>query len=41
MNHLLFDISGILAYTLTFVAIIIFAEFLLVRPIEKKLTAWR
>ena len=36
-----FDISGILAYTLTFVAIIIFVEFLLVRPIEKKLTAWR
>ena len=36
-----FDISGILAYTLTFVAIIIFVEFLLVRPLEKKLTAWR
>ena len=36
-----FDISGILAYTLTFVLIIIIVELLLVRPIEKNITAWR
>ena len=36
-----FDISGILAYTLTFVIIIIFVEFIFVRPLEKKLTVWR
>ena len=31
-----FDISGILAYTLVFVLLIIFVEFILVRPFEKK-----
>ncbi len=36
-----FDISGILAYTFTFVAVIIFVEFIFVRPLEKKLTLWR
>ncbi len=36
-----FDISGILAYTLTFVIIIIIFEFIFLRPIEKKLTVWR
>ena len=36
-----FDISGILAYTFTFVVIIIIVEFVFVRPLEKKLTAWR
>ena len=36
-----FDISGILAYTFTFVVIIIIVEFIFVRPLEKKLTAWR
>ena len=36
-----FDISGILAYSLTFVLIIIIVELLLVRPIEKNITAWR
>ena len=36
-----FDISGILAYTLTFVVVIIIVEFIFVRPLEKKLTIWR
>ncbi len=36
-----FDISGILAYTFTFVAVIIFVEFIFVRPLERKLTLWR
>lgn len=36
-----FDISGILAYTLTFVFLILLVEFLLVRPFEKKISIWR
>ena len=36
-----FDISGILAYTLVFVLLIIFVEFILVRPFEKKISIWR
>ncbi len=36
-----FDISGILAYTLVFVVLIIFVEFILVRPFEKKISMWR
>lgn len=36
-----FDISGILAYTLTFVLIIIIVELLFVRPLEKNITDWR
>ncbi len=36
-----FDISGILAYTLAFVIVILIVEFILVRPLEKKLTSWR
>ncbi len=36
-----FDISGILAYTLTFVFLIILVEFLLVRPFERKISVWK
>ncbi len=36
-----FDISGILAYTLVFVLLILIVEFLLVRPFEKKISVWR
>ncbi len=36
-----FDISGILAYTLVFVLLIILVEFILVRPFEKKISIWR
>ena len=36
-----FDISGILAYTLVFVLLIIIVEFLIVRPFEKKISVWR
>ena len=36
-----FDISGILAYTLAFVILIIFVEFLLVRPFERKISIWK
>ena len=36
-----FDITGILAYTFTFVAIILLIEFIIVRPAEKKITEWR
>ena len=36
-----FDISGILAYTLAFVLLIIFVEFILVRPFERKISVWK
>ena len=36
-----FDISGILAYTLFFVILIIFVEFILVRPFERRISVWR
>jgi len=36
-----FDISGILAYTFTFVLLIIFVEFILLRPFEKKINIWK
>ena len=36
-----FDISGILAYTLAFVLLIIFVEFILVRPFERKIAIWK
>jgi len=36
-----FDISGILAYTLVFVLLIILVEFLLVKPFENKISMWR
>ncbi len=36
-----FDISGILAYTLVFVLLIIFVEFLIVRPFEKRISIWK
>ncbi len=36
-----FDIAGILAYTLVFVLLIIFVEFLIVRPFEKRISIWK
>ena len=36
-----FDISGILAYTLAFVFLIIIIEFIIVRPFERKISVWR
>ncbi len=36
-----FDIAGILAYTFTFVLLIIFVEFALLRPFEKKINVWK
>jgi NitT/TauT family transport system permease protein len=36
-----FDIPGILAYTLAFVILIIFVEFLLIRPFERKISVWK
>ena len=36
-----FDISGILAYTLAFVILIIFVEFILIRPFERKISVWK
>ncbi len=36
-----FDISGILAYTLVFVLLIILVEFIMVRPFERKISIWR
>ena len=36
-----FDISGILAYTLAFALVVLLAEGLLLRPLEKRLTRWR
>ena len=36
-----FDISGILAYTFTFVLLIIFVEFIVVRPFERRISIWK
>ncbi|MBN8441618.1 MAG: ABC transporter permease [Thauera sp.] len=36
-----FDIAGILAYTLVFAGVVLLAEALLLRPLERRLTAWR
>jgi NitT/TauT family transport system permease protein len=36
-----FDIAGILAYTLVFVLLIIFVEFIIVRPFEKRISIWK
>ncbi len=36
-----FDIAGILAYTLAFAAVILLVEALLLRPLERRLNAWR
>lgn len=37
----LFDVAGILAYTLAFVAIMLAVEFLMVQPLERHATRWR
>jgi NitT/TauT family transport system permease protein len=36
-----FDISGILAYTLVFAAVVLLVEALVMRPLERRLTGWR
>ena len=36
-----FDITGILAYTLAFAAVVLVAEIILLRPLERRLTRWR
>ena len=36
-----FDISSILAYTLAFALVVLMAEGLLIRPLEKRLNRWR
>jgi NitT/TauT family transport system permease protein len=37
----LFDVAGILAYTLAFVAVMLLIELLLVQPLERHATRWR
>lgn len=37
----LFDIAGILAYTLVFAAVVLLVEALAMRPLERRLTRWR
>jgi NitT/TauT family transport system permease protein len=37
----LFDVAGILAYTLAFVAVMLAVEFLMVQPLERHATRWR
>lgn len=37
----LFDITGILAYTLSFAAVVLLIEGVVLRPLERRLTAWR
>jgi NitT/TauT family transport system permease protein len=37
----LFDVARILAYALTFVAVILVIEYLLVQPFERRVTRWR
>ena len=36
-----FDITGILAYTLVFAGVVLAAEGWLLRPLERRLGAWR
>jgi NitT/TauT family transport system permease protein len=36
-----FDITGILAYTLTFMAVVIAFEYLVMRPLERRILGWR
>jgi NitT/TauT family transport system permease protein len=36
-----FDIKGILAYTVTFMAIVIALEYLVMRPLERRVLGWR
>lgn len=36
-----FDITGILAYTLAFAAVVLVVEAILIRPLERRLTRWR
>lgn len=36
-----FDITGILAYTLAFAAVVLMVEAVLMRPLERRLTRWR
>ncbi|WP_021029206.1 ABC transporter permease [Litchfieldella anticariensis] len=36
-----FDITSILAYTLTFAAVVLLVEALIMRPLENRLTRWR
>jgi NitT/TauT family transport system permease protein len=41
LNFQLFDVAAILAYTLAFVAIMLFIELLLVQPLERHASRWR
>jgi NitT/TauT family transport system permease protein len=41
LNFQLFDVATILAYTLAFVAIMLFIELLLVQPLERHASRWR
>ena len=36
-----FDITGILAYTFAFAAVVLVVEAILIRPLERRLTRWR
>ena len=36
-----FDITGILAYTLAFAAVVLVVEAWVLRPLERRLTGWR
>ena len=37
----LFDVAGVLAYTLAFVAVMLLVELFFVQPIERRATRWR
>jgi NitT/TauT family transport system permease protein len=37
----LFNITGVLAYALSFVALILLIEFLIMQPLERYATRWR
>ena len=36
-----FDITGILAYSFGFIAVVLVIEYLVLAPLDKKLAAWR
>jgi NitT/TauT family transport system permease protein len=43
MNHFfyLFEIDGLLAYTMAFVVVMLLIEIAFVEPLERRLTRWR
>ena len=41
LNFQMFDIAAILAYSLAFITLVLLIEYLIVAPIERKVSGWR